>query len=166
MSQLKEPREIATKDEIIEWVKKRIEELEAELKVMKGIISMIEDRGRISVSEKVEEIKMGRRRIARLYRGEDYIRLVPDFPMPLPQEVRKYLENVEEEINAIQEKQGDLPRDDRARLVIEEKPDNSIAEIKFINLYNTIELLKAKAALKYAAELSYQVYKLAEKGED
>ncbi len=165
MSQLRESREnIATKEEIIDWVKKRIESLEEELKIMRGIINMLEERGRLSVTEKVEEVKIGRKRIARLYKGEDYIRLVPDFPMPLPIEVKEYLESVEEEIVTVQSRQG--IDSEKAKLVIDEKPDSSIAEIRYINLYNTLELLKAKAALKYAAELAYQVYKMASRGED
>ncbi len=166
MSQLREREDTATKDEILEWLKTRISELEHELKILKGIVNMIEDKGRISITEKVEEIKVGKKRIARLYRGENYIRLVPDFKMPLPSEVREYLESVEQEIESSQLKQMQLKDDEKVKLIIDEKPDESILDIKYINLYNTIELLKAKAALKYAAELSYQIFKLSDKIDD
>ncbi|MEB3780912.1 MAG: hypothetical protein GSR85_11910, partial [Desulfurococcales archaeon] len=122
MSQLREREDTATKDEILEWLKTRISELEHELKILKGIVNMIEDKGRISITEKVEEIKVGKKRIARLYRGENYIRLVPDFKMPLPSEVREYLESVEQEIESSQLKQMQLKDDEKVKLIIDEKP--------------------------------------------
>ena len=145
LSQLDEQRDIVTKDEILEWARKRISELERELKILKGIIGLIEDKGRISITEKVEEVKVGRKRIARIYRGEGYIRLVPEYRMPLPGEIKEYLDSVENEIEAGQVKQLKLKEGERVKLIIDERPDESIAEIRFINLYNTLEYLKAKA---------------------
>ncbi|MCE4612754.1 MAG: hypothetical protein F7C07_02845 [Desulfurococcales archaeon] len=155
-----EPR-IASREEIVEWVKKRIVELEEELRILKSLLSMIESPGRPIMGEKVEEVKAGRRRIARVYRGDSYVRMVPELPLPLPLEVREYLESVVREIRESQARAG-VPEDERARLYVKERPDNSVSEVGIENLYSTIDIIKARAALKYSAELAYQVYKSAQ----
>ena len=152
-----EPR-TASREEMVEWVKKRIAELEEELRVLRGLLSMVESPGRPVLGEKVEEVKVGRRRIAKVYRGDSYVRMVPELPLPLPLEVREYLESVVREIRESQARAG-VSEDERARLYVKERPDQSVSEAGIENLYSTIDLIKARAALKYSAELAYQVYK-------
>ncbi|AFZ71239.1 hypothetical protein Calag_1541 [Caldisphaera lagunensis DSM 15908] len=153
-----------SKEELIEWLRKRIDELKDEMKMLETLLSYIEDSSRQNLNEKGEEVKLGRRRLGKIYRGESYVRLVPDIPIPLPQELKEYLETVEGELRTTQIKNG-LQEQEQAKLVIKERPDASIAEIRFENLTTTIEILKAKAALKYTAEVAYQIYKAQNKNE-
>ncbi|MEB3859907.1 MAG: hypothetical protein LRS43_01710 [Desulfurococcales archaeon] len=157
-SKAPEEHQVASREEVLEWAKKRIEELEVELRVLKAIVSMIETPGRPVMGEKVEEVKAGRKRIARVYRGDSYVRMVPEVPLPLPIEVKEYLESVVREIRDSQARAG-VPEEERAKLYVRERPDQSILEAGIENLYSTIDLIKARAALKYSAELAYQVYK-------
>ncbi len=165
MSQAESRREHASKEEIIGWLKNRIKEVEDELRILRSMLSMVEDTGRLSVNEKVEDVKLGKKRIAKIYRGDSYIRIIPEFSSPLPLEVEEYLESVKNEIETSQAKSG-LGEEERVQLAIKEKPDNSIAEIRFENIYTTIEMIKAKAALKYAVEIMYQIYKAKAKSEE
>ncbi len=158
-------KEYASKEEIANWIRARIKEVEEELRILKSMLNMIEDTGRLSINEKVEEVKMGKRRIAKMYRGEGYIRVVPEFDGHLPVEVREYLESVKSEIEAGQAKAG-VEEDERVQLSVKEKPDNSVAEIRFDNIHTTIEVIKAKAALKYAMEIMYQIQKARIRGEE
>ncbi len=147
-----------TKEDLEEWLKKRLEVLRSETKMIETLLSYIQENGVQNVNEKSEEVKFGRRRIGRILRGETYIRLIPETPIPLPSELREYLETVEGELKSSQLKEG-LDESGQAKLVIKERPDASIAEIRFEGLNTTIEMLKAKAALKYTAEIAYQIYK-------
>ncbi|MGC8573336.1 MAG: hypothetical protein C0171_03960 [Caldisphaera sp.] len=154
-----------TKDELIEWLRKKLEDLKEETRIIETLLNYIEDSSKQNINEKSEEVKIGRRKIGKIYRGEGYVRLVPDLPIPLPQELKEYLETVEGELKSTQIKNG-LQDQDQVKLIIKERPDASISEIRFENLNTTIEMLKAKAALKYTAEVSYQIYKAQSKGEE
>jgi hypothetical protein len=147
-----------TKEDLVDYLKKRLEELKEETKMIETLLNYIQDTGKQNINEKVEEVKIGRRRLGKIYRGESYVRLVPEIPIPLPQELKEYLETVEGELRSSQMKSG-IQDQDQARLVIKERPDASISEIRFEGLNTTIEMLKAKAALKYSAEVAYQIYK-------
>ncbi len=166
MSSLREEKvEYASKEEILEWAKGRIRELEAELRVLRSIVSLLEDDvARPNVAEKVEEIKFGKRKIARLFQGDNYVRVVPLFRYILPVEVKEYLSSLEEEIRSLQARHG--TGDESIILIIKDRPDGSIAEIRFENLYTTLEVLKVKAALRYSMEIMYQLYRASEKSED
>ncbi len=148
----------ASREEIIGWVRSRIEELENELRILKSILSMMEGGGGARPGERVEEVRIGRRRIARLYRGEDYVRLVPEFPMALTGDVRSYLEGIVAEITETQARQG-IPEEERARLDVKESLNGSIAEIHVGGLDFTLAVLKARAALKFIAETAWEVHK-------
>ncbi len=166
MSSLKEERvEYASKEEILDWARNRIRELEAELRMLRSLVSLLEDdAAKPSVAEKVEEIKFGKKKIARLFQGDNYVRVVPLFRYILPVEVKEYLSSLEEEIRSLQARHGS--EDDPVSLVIKDRPDGSIAEIRFENLYTTLEVLKVKAALRYSMEIMYQLYRASEKSED
>lgn len=152
-----------SKETLEAYLKKRIQELEEELSALKALLDYIEDAGKASPAERPEDIKVGRRRVARLLRGEGYVRVVPEVPMALPKEVREYLSTVEAEIKAYQGREGG-DEGGGVKLTIRDRPDGSVAEIKFDGLYSTLEFLKAKAALKYAMEVSYEVYRAQMKG--
>lgn len=157
-----------SKETLEAYLRKRIGELEEELKALKAMLDYIEDAGRPSPTEREEEVKVGRRRVARLYRGESYVRVVPEVPMALPKEVREYLDSVEAEIKAYQARDAQEaggPQGEGVKLIIRDRPDGSVAEVKFDGLYSTLEFLKAKAALKYSMEVSYEVYKAQVRGE-
>lgn len=157
MSQARERGKGApAREELLEWIDERINELEVELKVLKAIKQLLEEPGGPLHGEKSEDVRVGKRRIARIYRGEDYVRLVFDYPTALPPEIREYLNGVEGELRSSQAKSG-VESGELARLAIRERPDGTLAEIKFENLHSTIELLKVKAALKYSAEMTYHI---------
>lgn len=148
----------ASKEEIVEWLKSRIEELENEIRVLKSILAMMEGGGGARPGERVEEVKLGRRRVARLYRGEDYVRLVPEFPMVLTGDIRSYLNSIVSEIVESQARQG-VPEEERARLEVKESPEGSVSEVRVEGLKSTLDTLKARAALKFAAEMAWEVYR-------
>jgi len=89
------------------------------------------------------------------------VRVAFENPVVLPVEVKEYLRSVEEDIRVLQAKSG--VEGELARLLIREKPDGSTAEIRIENLQSTIEAIKAKAALKYSVEVTYQVLKARER---
>jgi hypothetical protein len=162
---LSQQSERAVSKETLEaYLKRRIQELEDELNALRTLLSYIEDAGKVSPAERAEDVKVGRRRVARLLRGEGYVRVVPDIPLALPKEVREYLDTVEAEIKAYQGGEQATGEGGGVKLTIKERPDGSVAEIKFDGLYSTLEFLKAKAALKYAMEVSYEVYRAQMKG--
>ncbi|MEB3816986.1 MAG: hypothetical protein LRS46_03490, partial [Desulfurococcales archaeon] len=69
-------------------------------------------------------------------------------------EVRAYLEEIVREIRAEQARAG---HEDRlARLEVRSTPDGGLEEILIDGLHNTLEQIKAKAALKHAAEVAWQ----------
>ncbi|MDT7865529.1 MAG: hypothetical protein RRE21_01220 [Desulfurococcales archaeon] len=149
------------KEEVLEWLRSRVEELELELKALKTIMAILDSGQQALVGERVEEVKIGRRRVARVYIGDTYVRVVFENPVVLPVEVKEYLRSVEEDIRVLQAKSG--VEGELARLLIREKPDGSTAEIRIENLQSTIEAIKAKAALKYSVEVTYQVLKARER---
>jgi hypothetical protein len=158
-SQLKDERESLAKEEILSWLKSRIEELENELRVLKSMLNLLEGGESWKPGEKPEEVKVGRRRIAVLYRGEYYVRIVPQYPMPDVPEIRAYLENILNEIKEIQARSGAESSEELARLSIKNGPDGHIVEIVYENLYSAVELLKAKAALKHSVEVGWHIYR-------
>ncbi|MCE4603498.1 MAG: hypothetical protein F7B20_00840 [Aeropyrum sp.] len=151
---------LVDRERLIEWVKKRITELEEELEVAKTILEVLE-KGGVSEAplpgEKGEDIKVGRRRVARLYKGETHVRIVFEEPQPLPEEVEIYLRNVEEELRSLQARIGGVVGEDLATLDFVRVGEGSVREISFRGLYTTVEHLKAKAALKYAAETIHYI---------
>ena len=147
-----------TKEDLEAYLKRRIAELEEELRSLRSLLEYIEDAGKVSPTERVEEVKSGRRRIARLMIGEGYVRAVPDLPLGLPRELRDYLETVEGELRAYQSKLGQH-EGEGARLSIRERPDGTVAEVRFDGLLSTLEVLKAKGALRYAMETAYEIYR-------
>lgn len=158
MTYASEKEEIASKEEIIAWIRQRLEELESEIRMLRSILAHYEEPGRLSPDEKVEEVKVGRRRIARVYIGSRYVRLVPEFEMPLPSDIREYLEEIVNEIRERQEREGVDP-DDMARIVVRERASGAVKEIIIRGVENITETIKAKAALKYAAEMAWQIAK-------
>ncbi|MFN4046226.1 MAG: hypothetical protein ACK4H7_02670, partial [Acidilobaceae archaeon] len=102
---LEEAREL-TKEEVLEWLRGKVESLEFELKVFKTILSFLESGQQPLLGEKVEEVKVGRRRVARVFIGEGYVRLSYDTPVVLPNEIKEYLNSVREDIRALQARSG------------------------------------------------------------
>ncbi|MCE4625507.1 MAG: hypothetical protein F7C35_06555 [Desulfurococcales archaeon] len=167
MSILGERESLASKEELIEYLKRRIEELKSELRILATILAMLEPASveePIDPSERVEDVKVSRRVIAKLGQGEDYVRLVPKFPTVLPVDIKSYIESVVEEIAERQAKDGVAP-EERARLKVKEGPDGILREARIVNLYTPLEKVKAKAALRYAGELLYQIYRKKDKGD-
>lgn len=164
MSYADEKEQYMSKEEVISWIKQRIEELESELRVLKSILAHYEQSGggRLSPDEKVEEVKAGRKRIARLYVGEDYVRLVPEFDMVIVGDLKEYLEETVEEIRARQSREG-IGEEDQARLIIKEKATGGVKEVMIVNIEGISSMIKSKAALKYIAELAWDIYKAREK---
>ncbi len=161
LSTLKEKSEFATREELIEWIKQKITILEEELKILKTLLAVVEQgyaEPEVNPSEKVEDVKVGKKVIAKVYRGEGYVRAVPKFPAGLPSDVEEYLEAFVEEIKDKQAREGVEP-EDRAVLQVKTRPDGSVAEIRISNISTTLDMLKAKATLKYAIELLYRFYK-------
>jgi len=160
LSYIDEKEQYLSKEEVISWIKQRLEELENEIRILRSILAHYEQAssGRISPDEKVEEIKAGRRRIARLYIGENYIRLVPEFDVVLVGDLKEYLEETVEEIKAKQSREG-IDERDQVKLIIKEKATGGVREIIISNIEGISEIIKSKAALKYIAELAWDIYK-------
>ncbi|MGC9071449.1 MAG: hypothetical protein ACP5HK_01950 [Acidilobus sp.] len=155
-----------SKDDLEAYLRKRIEQLEEELRALKTLLEYLEDSGKASPTERVEDVRVGRRRVARILRGDSYVRAVPELPLALPREIREYLQTVEAEIRAYQARSGEPGEGEGVRLSVKEKPDGSVSEVKFDGLFTTLEVLKAKAALKYAMETAYDVYRAQMKSSD
>jgi DnaJ-class molecular chaperone len=146
-----------TREEVLEWLKARVGELEFELKVLKTIVALLDTTQKALVGERVEDVKIGKRRVARVYIGDTYVRVAFETPLVMPLEVKEYLKSVEEDLRVLQARTGS--EGELARLSIRERPDGSIAEVRIENLQSTIEIVKAKAALKYAVEVAHQLLK-------
>lgn len=154
------------KGELVEWLRERIEQLEGELRYLRGLLELLEGGGqagdprRARPGERVEEVRVGKKRIARVFRGEGYVRLAPLEELALPGDVRGYLEGVVAELRAQQARRG---LEELAALEIKTRPDGSIEEIVISNLNGTLEQIKAKAALKHAAETAYHITRAAKR---
>ncbi len=148
------------KEEVLEWLKVKMEELEFELKALKTIMALLDTSQQALIGERIEEVRIGRRRVAKVYIGDTYVRATFESSIVLPLEVKEYLRSVEEDIKVLQAKMGS--EGELAKLLIRERPDGAIAEIRIENLQSTIEVIKAKAALKYAVEITYQLLKAKE----
>ena len=166
MSLIREERDdLATVEEVIVWVKRRIKELEAELKVLRTILAQFEAgfiEAPLNPAEKVEEYKIGKRLVAKIYIGDNYVRMVPAFEASLPGEIEEYIKSFVEELSESQAKKG---AEETATLKTIVLPDGRLREIRIENLARTLDKLKAKATLKYAAELLYRIYKSGGKSE-
>ncbi len=157
-----------SKAELALWLRERVAQLEDELRYLRALLEAISGGGggerdprRARPGERVEEVRVGRRRIARVFKGEDYVRLAPLVPLVFPREVRGYIDAVIGEIRAEQARAG---REDRlARLEVRSTPDGGLEEILVDGLHNTLEQIKAKTALKHAAELAWQYTRAARK---
>jgi len=55
------------KEEVLEWLRSRVEELELELKALKTIMAILDSGQQALVGERVEEVKIGRRSLHRRY---------------------------------------------------------------------------------------------------
>ncbi len=158
-SQLRSTGESFSKEELITWLKSRIEELENEIRMLRSMLDLLEGGEGWKPGEKPEELKVGRKRIGVVYRGEYYVRIVPQYPMPDVPEIRSYLEEILNEIKEIQARSGAESGDELAKLTIKTSPEGHIIEISYENLYSAVEILKAKAALKHAVEVGWEIYK-------
>ncbi|MCE4620867.1 MAG: hypothetical protein F7B95_00305 [Desulfurococcales archaeon] len=159
----RESASYVSKEELIAWLRNKIEELEEELRMLREMLSMLEGGSGWKPGEKPEEVKVGRRRIAVVYRGDNYVRVVPNYPMPNAAEIRGYLEEILNEIREIQARAGASDVGELAKLSVKTSPDDAIIEIVYENLHTAVELLKAKAALKHVVDLGWQIYKAKEK---
>ncbi|MEM0340620.1 MAG: hypothetical protein QXN05_00375 [Acidilobaceae archaeon] len=151
---IEERKEPATLEEIAEWIKKRLKEVEEEERMLRTLLLLIEEREVSRPDEIVEEIRVGKKRIGRLHKGSNYVRAVPEAPIILVTEVREYLLSLEEELRGSSHNMLEPPR-----LIVKERPDGTVQEIRFENLQTTLEFIKAKAGLTYAIETSFQLVK-------
>ncbi|MCX8166210.1 MAG: hypothetical protein N3D79_06475 [Acidilobaceae archaeon] len=75
----------------VEWLKREIARQERRLEALKVLLALLEEREvPFVLDERVEEVTVGRKTVARILVGEDYVRLVFDEPMKVPQEIREY----------------------------------------------------------------------------
>ncbi|MCS7107780.1 MAG: hypothetical protein NZ902_06755, partial [Acidilobaceae archaeon] len=89
--------------DVVLWLREEIARLERRLEVLRALLALLEQRELSPVlGERVEEVRVGRRRIARVMTGEDYVRLAFTVPMQLSKEIREYLQGIEEELKALQ----------------------------------------------------------------
>ncbi len=162
LSVLKGKNELATKEELVEWIKIRIEQLEEELRMLRSMLARLEpgvvEEEDFDPNEKIEEIKVRRKVIAKIGIGEDYVRAIFKFEASLLDDIRKYIESIVEEVSDKQAKEG-VPAEEQASLIVKNTPDGHIKEIRVINVYTPLEKVKAKAALKYAVQLLYDIAK-------
>ncbi|MEM2224457.1 MAG: hypothetical protein QXG64_07805 [Acidilobaceae archaeon] len=149
--------EYISKEEVVEWLKDEIAKLERRLKALKTILALLETSRDYVIGERVEDVKVGKKKLARIHLGEDYVRLVFETPVALPSEIREYLSSVEEDLRTLQVRSGF--EGELAKVSYKEKPEGTIIEVRIDNLQSTIELIKARAALKYAAEATHQLLK-------
>jgi len=86
------------------------------------------------------------------------VRFTPEYPLKLPREALEYLE---EAVARIREKQADdgVPDEERARLDVVNSPEGTIVEARISGLHTSLDIIRAKAALKYIAELGYELHK-------
>lgn len=144
--------EYSTLEEVLEWARRRLREVEEEERMLRALIALLEERETLRPDETLEEIRVGRKRVGRLHTGSNYVRAVPETPIVLLPEIREYLVNLEEELRSTTLSNLEPPR-----LVIREKPDGTLHEVRFDNLQTTVEFIKAKAGLRYAIETSAQI---------
>ncbi len=144
---------------VIEWLRRRIEELEEELEHLRYILRILEGPSGWRPGEKPEEVRVNRKRIGVIYWGENdrgyYVRAVPSYPMPEAREVTGYLEDMLKELREMQARHGEP----EAALKIIPDTNGGISEVVFEGLQMVYEVLKAKAVLKTALEVGYQIYK-------
>jgi len=145
------------REELVGWVREKLAALEEECRMLKAILETLEGRT-VQAREEREPVLYGKKRIAWLHQGPGYVRLTPEYPLRLPREALEYLE---EAVSRIREKQSDegVPEEERARLDVANSPDGSIAEARISGLHTSLDVIRAKAALKYIAELGYELYK-------
>lgn len=143
------------REELLEFLRKEIERLERRIAIYKALVQMLEG-GEESPLERGEEIKVGRRRLGKLIMGENYVRLIVE-TQQLPQLIREYLEGLEKDLRELQTRSGTSEGEELARITVKERPGE--VEIRVDNIYTTIELIKARAGLKYAAEALYELVK-------
>ena len=164
MSILGEREEEVSKEELVEYLKRRIEELEHELRILKTILVYVDPSAVLSQeeefdsSERLEDIRVGKKTVAKIGIGESYVRIVFGFPAFMPEDVREYLESVVQEIGERQAVDG-TPPEERARLETKTGPGGELRMLVIHNLYTALEKVKAKAALKYVSEILYQLSK-------
>ncbi|MEB3825679.1 MAG: hypothetical protein LRS47_03315 [Desulfurococcales archaeon] len=143
-------------DDLKSWLRTKIMQLEEELQMYKSLLAVID--GTLPLSppmpgEKIEDLKVGKKRIASIYRGEGYVRGAPRFKTFVTDEVKSYIEGV---ISEIREMQGG---DSEAHYEIKENPDGSLREIRVEGLQSTVEELRVAGALKYVLQTLYYQYK-------
>ncbi|MEM1927788.1 MAG: hypothetical protein QXS85_03515 [Acidilobaceae archaeon] len=147
-----EEREQPSLEEIAEWIRRKLAEVEEEERVLRALLSLVEERELSRPDETMEEIRVGRRRVGRLHVGRSYVRAVPETPIALLAEVRDYLLSLEEEL-----KNASLNTLNPPRLLVKERPDGTLQEVRFENLQTTLDFIKAKAGLRYAIETSAEL---------
>ncbi len=156
----REQEKLLSRSELVSWVRARLESLEEECRVLRSLLAELEGRGATArrEAEKSEWVLAGKRKIARIYYTGSYVRLEPGFPARPPEEAIVYLERVVAGIRERQAEEG-IPPEEQARLRVEEGDDGVLVEARIEGLHSTIDFLRAKAALKYLAEISWELYK-------
>jgi hypothetical protein len=145
-----------TSDDLKVWLKRKIIEAEEEIQYYKAMLSILE--GTLPISppmpgEKSEDIKVGKKRIATIFRGDGYVRSSSSFKAFLTSDMKEYITNV---VNEIKTMQGEEPT---ITLDIRENPDGSLREIRVEGLQSTVEELRIIGAMKYVLQTLYYQYK-------
>ena len=145
-------------DELIAFLKEEIERCEERIRFYKELLMRLQPNG-WKVGEKIEEVREKRKKYGMIYMGEDYVRAVPNFPMPRVAEIENYIKNMVNEIREMQARiGGDGPL---AKYEIEGDP--IVQEIKISNLFTAVEKVRAKAFLKTALMSGYEIYEAQQK---
>ncbi|MEB3756094.1 MAG: hypothetical protein GSR79_04460 [Desulfurococcales archaeon] len=145
-----------TSDDLKVWLKRKIVELEEDLHYYKAMLSILEGSMPISPpmpGEKSEDLKVGKKRIAIIFRGDGYVRSSPSFKAFLTSDLREYVNSVVNEIKTMQGEESTIT------LEIRENPDGSLREIRVEGLQSTVEELRIIGAMKYVLQTLYQQYK-------
>ncbi|MCE4614956.1 MAG: hypothetical protein F7B60_05465 [Desulfurococcales archaeon] len=145
-----------TSDDLKVWLKRRIVEIEEELHYYKAMLSILE--GTIPISppmpgEKSEDLKVGKKRIAIIFRGDGYVRSSPSFKAFLNAELKDYVNNVVNEIKTMQGEESTITFE------VKENPDGSLREVRVEGLQSTVEELRIIGAMKYILQTLYYQYK-------
>lgn len=149
-----------TREELVLWLREEIAQLEQRLQALRSLLALLDQRELSPLlGERVEEVKSGRRRIARVMTGENYVRVLFDEPLRIPGEIREYLATIEQELRALQARAGE---EELAKVSYREL-EGAVVEVRIEPLFTTVEILKARAALKYSAEAAYQLLRAMER---
>lgn len=136
-------------------IRKRIRELEEELEALKTIYAELAG---ADPGEYVEDVVADGETIARVYIGEDYVRMMLLAIPELSEETKKYLEEKVRMIRDAQRMRGENP-EATATILYPPDPSSWHPTIMIEGLHGVDDVKKAKSALEYAALTEWDLRK-------